>query len=169
MCPACVNKPHTIGHMLQICRRTHGPRIHRHNKIAESIRKKLKDTKYEVLWEAHIRTTAGILKPDLISWSTPSVKVYVLDVAYNAKKTKYSTPEVISYAKEVSGELVEVEGIVSNWRGAISGNSVARCKPLIDKIDIAVISLRVLQDGLYLYDLWQKTTTRVHLVDHVDW
>jgi len=36
-CPVCINTPHTLGHIMQTCPSSHGPRVHRHNTVVEYI------------------------------------------------------------------------------------------------------------------------------------
>ena len=172
-CPVCLNKPHTIGHILQVCPRSHGPRVQRHNKLCEFIKTKLIAKGYEVLWEPHIRGEGGLLKPDLLYWKKDSGMVRIIDVAvisdhvdpgvpYQDKVTKYNVDSVVGFARGVSGQpLVEVGALVINWRGAIARDTKVFLKEVIKSREWAVLSLRTLQYGVYSYDFWNKTTCSI--------
>ncbi|KAF6027087.1 hypothetical protein EB796_014613 [Bugula neritina] len=181
-CPVCPNRPHTLGHILQVCPRSHGPRIQRHNKICEFVQKKLLEKGYEVLWEPHIKTGRGFLKPDLMYWKKedPDI-VRVLDIGitsdsvrpsvpYLEKVKKYDIDSVRKFAQEVSAlDSVWVGALIINWRGAIALDSKNFLKGVIDSRDWAILSLRTLQYGVYSYDFWNKTTCTVEPVNEVDW
>lgn len=111
MCPVCLNNPHTLGHILQMCPRSHGPRVGRHNKLAEYLYTKLVKMKYVVVWEPIIRRRGVVFKPDLVYWKEEEDAAYVLDVAvisdvfdpaaaYKAKVEKYQVDGVIEFVKD---------------------------------------------------------------------
>lgn len=77
------NRPETMHHILQECKRTHGGRVLRHNRALDYVFRVLQ-TKWagtaEVVKEPHIQTPSGLAKPDLI-FHTESEKVaYVIDL-----------------------------------------------------------------------------------------
>lgn len=65
-CRGCQQCNETLCHVLQSCRVTHWPRIHRHNEIARKISRHCKKKKWNVENEPHVRHPDGQLyKPDL--------------------------------------------------------------------------------------------------------
>lgn len=110
-----------------------------------------------------------MLKPDLIYWDPSGNIVTALDAAivsdnvdpgipYKAKTTKYDKQAVTEYAREISGKDSVLYGaLVINWRGAIAKESKELLKGLLTKRDLVILSVRVLQYGLYCYDFWNKS------------
>lgn len=147
--------------------------MHRHNMLAGFVRDALRKKDWRVAWEPHIPTRRGLLKPDLIFWHDNIDTVFVLDIAivadnvdpyvpFQAKRTKYEIPEVTDYSRNLSGkESVKVGAMIVNWRGALCKQSVAFCDSWLTKRDLVIISLRVLQYGVYCYDLWNKSTVTI--------
>jgi hypothetical protein len=174
-CPVCVNVPHTLSHILQSCPRTHGPRVHRHDMLLKFATDTLIKKGWSVVREPHVRTRSGLLKPDLMFWNNSDPCVSVLDVAIVAdmvdpdiphrnKITKYNNEEVREFARTISGKTnVEFGALIVNWRGAIASESATFCRKFITKRDYTIISLRVLQYGVYIYDFWQKSTINLQL------
>lgn len=61
------NCAETLNHVLQICHRTHGPRIKRHNAIVSFVARALRAREYAVLEEPEIQSEQGLRKPDIIA------------------------------------------------------------------------------------------------------
>ena len=55
-----------MGHILQVCPRTHASRITRHDKIVDLVEQGVVRLEYGVKRELAIPTPAGIRKPDLV-------------------------------------------------------------------------------------------------------
>ena len=85
LCGAC-QRPGSLGHILQVCPRTHASRVSRHDKIVSLVQTAAGKAGWSCIREPAIPTTAGLRRPDLIfhheSWS--SVVLDVRIVADNA-------------------------------------------------------------------------------------
>lgn len=168
MCPVCVTKVHTFAHVLQVCPKTHGPRIHPHNRVAKFLANTLIKKEFKVAWEPSIKTPLGLLKPDLLSYNgdvaflidiTVVSDHFDLSTAYHSKKVKYDHPDVLRFVRNLSGATnVIVGALVVNWRGAIAPESADFLKGILMKRDMKILSVRTLQYGLYVYDFWNKST-----------
>jgi len=70
----------------------------------------------------------------------------------------------------VSGlEPVMVGALIINWRGTIALESKHFLKGVMRSRDWAILSLMVMQYGVYGYDFWNKTTCSVDPISQVDW
>ena len=66
-CRAGCRATETSTHVIQNCWRTNGARIKRHNAMSKAIAKELREKGWAVEEEPHIRTKAGLRKPDIIA------------------------------------------------------------------------------------------------------
>lgn len=64
----------TMQHM-QVCHRTHGARIARHDALVTYVQRSLKKTWEIVEKEPHIKTSKGLRKPDLVAKKGETVMV----------------------------------------------------------------------------------------------
>lgn len=62
----CRGRTESLGHILQVCPRTHASRIARHNKIVDLVESVLTRNGHSVVHESAIPTPAGIRRPDLV-------------------------------------------------------------------------------------------------------
>ena len=65
-CDCCKRDYESLAHILQVCPRTHGSRVERHDSMLDCIERSLKDRDACVERETRIPTQEGIRKPDLI-------------------------------------------------------------------------------------------------------
>ena len=65
LCDAC-RRPETLGHILQVCPRTHASRISRHDKIVSLVQTAVGHAGWSCIREPAIPTQAGLRRPDLI-------------------------------------------------------------------------------------------------------
>ena len=75
---AC-QRPGSVGHILQVCPRTHGSRVARHDKLVALVQSAAGKAGWSCIREPTIPTTAGLRRPDLI-FHHPERPTYVLDV-----------------------------------------------------------------------------------------
>ena len=72
-----------LGHIIQVCPRTWGPLIKRHNLIVEKIKRKLVANRWMVWVKPQIKTPSSeqykFIKPDLVLWN--GQLAWVLDLA----------------------------------------------------------------------------------------
>ena len=62
----CCGRTESLGHILQVCPRTHASRIARHDKIVDLVEQGVVRLEYGVKRELAIPTPAGIRKHDLV-------------------------------------------------------------------------------------------------------
>ena len=75
---AC-GRPESLGHILQVCPRTHASRISRHDRIVEIVKAAAAKVGWQCAREPAIPTTAGLCKCDLV-FHHPDRITYVPDV-----------------------------------------------------------------------------------------
>ena len=107
VCRGCGRKSETLCHVLQNCSYGHWPRIKRHDRVVRRLRQLAERKGWIVTEEPAIRRVDGILlKPDLLMQKANRVVVCdvtvpwegrdrPLEVAYEDKVAKYSTPEFL--------------------------------------------------------------------------
>ena len=78
LCGAC-QRPGSLGHILQVCPRTHGSRVSTHDRIVTLVQITAGKAGWSCIREPAIPTTAGLRRPDLI-FHHPSRSTFVLDV-----------------------------------------------------------------------------------------
>ena len=173
-CDAC-GRTETLGHVLQICPRTFGPRNKRHNAVLVRLTKMLKKRNWQVTVEPAIPTNAGLRRPDMIVWKD-SATCYVIDVtvvadhadldkAYQSKVERYNTQCVRDWASRVSGTAsAAISVVVFNWRGALAVPSFRLMKYdlLFNKESIELLGIIVLEKGFKTWMHHQRSTYRVH-------
>ena len=65
LCGAC-RRPGSLGHILQVCPRTHASRVARHDRLASLVQSAAGKAGWSCIREPAIPTLAGIRRPDLI-------------------------------------------------------------------------------------------------------
>ncbi|GLV46632.1 hypothetical protein CBL_20907, partial [Carabus blaptoides fortunei] len=97
-CGGGCNAVETTNHILQVCHRTHGQRINRHNCISKHLAKNLTTKGLSVLEEPRLQGPNGINKPDIIASTADTAHVidvqitndqYCLARAHRNKAAKY--------------------------------------------------------------------------------
>ena len=79
-CDANCRQPGSLGHILQSCYRTWGPRIKRHDAVLGLTEATLNRKGWASSREPAIPTPAGTRKPNLIVWRESCAKAAVIDV-----------------------------------------------------------------------------------------
>ena len=80
-CDSC-GRTESLGHILQVCPRTHASYIARHNKIVDLVKSALIHKGHSIIHKPAIPTPAGIHRPDLVV--THGSAVTVLDITIMA-------------------------------------------------------------------------------------
>lgn len=158
----------SLNHVHQLCHRTNGMRIKRHDAIVKYIARTNRAKGLLVHEEPHIRTPSGLHKPDLVVIRNEDAYVidaqvingnYDLEKAHTYKSNKYRT------IKEELQSLTERSRIhfgsaTLTWRGLWSGKAAKQLVEwkIINSTDIKVIFSRVLVGGLASYRTFQSTT-----------
>ncbi|CAB4020586.1 reverse transcriptase [Paramuricea clavata] len=162
-CDAC-GRTESLGHINQVCPRTSGARIDRHNSVLARTVKVLVKNHWSVLVEPAIPTPAGIRRPDIVAWKGGST-CYVIDVtvvadnadldrAHQLKIEHYDTQHVRDWALRVSGTAsITFSSVSFNWRGALAGPSYHLLKNslALSEYDIALLPTIVMEKG---YQTW---------------
>ena len=183
-CPVCSDKTDTLSHQLQVCGRTHGMRIRRHQVIVDAIAQQARKQGFDVAEEPRITVGRTFVKPDLVltrvTNGKPEVLVldptivadnYSFDSALLQKQRSYNIPPVIEFAKdrlfERTGRYVDlnanevlVSGIVMNWRGQWDkgGVGVLRTRLHFSRRYLNQITLRVLSTSWHMARLVSNRT-----------
>ena len=167
----------TKNHVAQVCQRTHGLRVRRHNALVEMIGKDLRRHAWNVYYEVRIPVGGTHRKPDIIA--TRGDEYLVLDPIISADtvnleataQTKvdiYDLPEVHTAAVERLDVTTELErrqatgtvaGIAFNNRGLIAKSSleVLSHAGLSQKI-ITLMSVRILCNTHKMLDAYGAAT-----------
>ena len=110
-CDAC-NQIESVGHILQMCGRTHGDRVNRHNAVNRKLTKELTKRGYQTRVEPPIPTPAGLRKPDLVAFKggvcmvidvTIICDTFDLDDAHARKVAYYNTGIIRQWCSRESG------------------------------------------------------------------
>ena len=125
--PATVADRQSLGHILQVCPRTHASRIARHHKNVDLVEQRAVRLGYGVKQEPAIPTPAGIRKPNLVLDHSECVTILDvtivadnadLDKCHNNKCLYYDQPAIRESAQRYYGpRSVSFEALAMNWRG----------------------------------------------------
>ena len=171
-CDACT-ATESLGHILQVCRRTHDSRVARHDGVNALLSGKLKAKGYATAIEPAIPTPAGMRYPDLVV-SKPGVCVVIdttivadnfsLDEAHQRKVDYYNKLAIREWCHEttqVPAEDIQFSACVINWRGTIAPRSARDLAILgITNSDMTLMCVRTLEMGSRIVRHFRSTTVR---------
>lgn len=133
-CRAGCKVSETNYHIIQICHRTHGGRVFRHDRVVKMLAKHFeKRERTQVLIEPVIKTSIGNRKPDLVI--TKEGTSYVLDVQvvsgnnlerdYVAKKNKYRSIDNFDnlIKRRCASRTVIYDAITISYKGIVERNT----------------------------------------------
>lgn len=173
-CDAC-GRPCSLGHVLQVCPRTHGPRIRRHDKIVRRLEELAARNNLETIWEPRIRTKAGLRKPDLIIINRDKNLSLAVDVSivadsadleseHNNKVNYYDNSEIRSWIKtRTKVDDVQVSALIFSWRGCVGlagAEMMTRFLGATTK-DIGMMSLTVCESGYSTWVDYNRSSYRI--------
>ena len=172
-CDAC-GRPETLGHILQVCHRTWGHRIKRHDAVLEKLLHELERRGWSVLRAPVIKVRCGspqipdgVAYKDGICWVIDASVVADnadLDDAHLSKCTKYDTPAVRDWCQsnwpsEVAAGVVRFGALVFNWRGVMSPRSAHMCSTLgISQSHGKLMACCVAEWGWRIYRAFSRST-----------
>ena len=116
LCGTC-RRPGSLGHILQVCPRTHASRVARHDRLATLVQSAAGKAGWSCIREPAIPTLVGIRRPDL-NFYHQDRSTYVLDVmvvvdnaahhkVYECKVRYYDVPDIRNWiARNISGNEV---------------------------------------------------------------
>ena len=142
LCGAC-RRPGSLGHILQVCPRTHASRVARHDRLATLVQSAAGKAGWSCIREPAIPTLAGIRRPDLIFYHQDR-STYVLDVTvvadnavlhevHERKVRYYDVPDIRNWiALNISGNEVLFSSVTLSWRGLMARASAdTLCSDLV--------------------------------------
>ena len=157
----CCGRTETLGHVLQVCPRTWGPRIKRHDALMEKYLRNMENRGWSVVRSPVIPVRGGspqipdgVLFKDGTCWVVDASVVAdnaALDDAHDSKCAKYNTPAVRDWCQShwpsKEGSWVPLFGVlIFNWRGAMSPRSANMCKQMgMNQSDTKILSVSVVE------------------------
>ncbi|KAG8171541.1 hypothetical protein JTE90_020751 [Oedothorax gibbosus] len=170
LCRAGCAQSETTGHILQVCPRTHGMRVRRHDAIVNYAIRGLEQRGFVVAKEPIFNTAEGRKKPDLVA--TKGDEAFIIDAqivsdseplrrAHRRKVEKYG--DLTSIISAQFGVLTVIPlSLTLNWRGVWSSDSAQTLieNRLLRKGDLSVISSRVSVGGVACHRVFMKSTAR---------
>ncbi|RLJ22762.1 hypothetical protein DJ031_00280 [bacterium endosymbiont of Escarpia laminata] len=172
-CDAC-GRTETLGHVLQVCHRTWGTRIKRHDALMEKFLHGMENRGWLVMRAPVILVVGGTpQKPDGILYARGRCWVIDasvvadnadLDEAHRSKCAKYDTPAVRDWCQShwPSPEVpagVSFGALIFNWRGAMSPLSARMCRALgCNQSDMKLMSVSILEWGWKLFRAFHQST-----------
>ena len=162
-----------LGHIIQSCPRTHGPRIHRHNLLVHKLVKMLTKKKWRTIVEPTVKTRGTWVKPDIVAWNDD--RALVIDAIVHsddprlspnhhhfAKVSKYEAiPELKTFVTTLTGHEPEFSALAINWRGAISPQTELDMRSYgIRKKDLSFLSAVTIEQSTWIHQQFMKSTTR---------
>jgi len=169
-CRAGCNDAETLHHVLQICHRTHAPRIKRHDACVDYLMRQL-DKGSTIVKEPKFPLRTGLLKPDIIIKKESSVIVVDAQVvgeradlnrAHQAKIAKYKVLEK-TIKEKYRVDDVTFTSLTLSARGVWSGQSFEHLLKLglLKTKDAKILSTRVLVGGLHMVNAFNRWTAVV--------
>lgn len=165
LCRAGCGVSETNYHIVQQCHRTHGGRIHRHDRVVDMLYSHLDNhANCKVMREPRFRTELGLRKPDLLI--SEGNKTIVLDVQIvSGRDMKRDYLQKCSKYREIRGfetlvkrkcftNAVEFQSLTMSYKGLIEESS----SKLLDKLGINE-QLRVLMVTSVLRGSWLNWTS----------
>ena len=162
----------TTNHVLQICHRTHGMRIKRHDAVAHYIGRGLANKGYTVELEPVFETVVGRRKPDVIATKddlTLVIDAQVvsehtdLDAAHRRKTNYYQDNLELreNITSRCGSREVRFTSATLSWRGIWSAQSARQLVEYsaVKKADLKIVSTRVLLGGVAAFRFFNRTTS----------
>lgn len=133
-CRAGCRVSETNYHVIQLCQRTHGGRVFRHDRVVNMLEEHFVKKGFTVIKEPKFRTTAGLVKPDMLA--TKDGKTYVLDFQVVSgrymqrdnihKSNKYRNIQDLSdiVKRKCASRAVEYHALTFSYKGLIERNTM---------------------------------------------
>ena len=171
-CDSC-GRRETLGHILQVCPRSWGERIKRHDQISAFVAKKAKSKGFRIWEEPIIKTVMGIRKPDLvIAKDSTALVLDTIICSDNAdlssvnkqKVDYYNTREVREWVlAESACNEVMFSSIAITWRGAMAKETAEILHRIgITAGDRQLMIVKVLEGNVRTLQQWKRSAFSVH-------
>ena len=172
-CDCCL-RSETTQHVIQVCPRTSGPRIQRHDRVVRFVSAAAERAGYKVMVEPRIvGRTLGVRKPDLVLWNES--KAFIADVtitsdqaggagAHCDKVAYYDQPEIREWVQNITGLTdVSFSAVAANWRGVLSALSADFLKSVLklSSWEISLLGLRICEESCHIHKHFRMGTYRV--------
>ena len=171
-CDACT-ATESLGHILQVCRRTHDSRVAQHDGVNALLSSKLSAKGYATAVEPAIPTPAGLRYPDLVVHNRDTCVVidttiiadnHSLDAAHQRKVDYYNQPAIREWCQEHSqmpAGNIQFSACVINWRGTIAPRSARELSALgLTQNELMLLCVRTLEMGHKVVRHFQRSTAR---------
>lgn len=173
-CDCCGGKRvESLGHILQVCQRTWGPRIDRHNTIMRLVIKQGEKKGFRHIAEPAIPTIEGLRRPDIVFYKKEMcyvVDVTIvadnadLDLAHERKQAYYNKPDIRKWITEQLPEVQKIHfaAVAANWRGCLSTTSAdfLLSNMKMSKDFLSLISAVIAEKSYYIWCFFHKSTYR---------
>jgi hypothetical protein len=163
----------SLGHILQVCDRTHDARVKRHDAIVDRIATVSEKKGLSVIKERVISTPDGPRRPDLIVYDrNRAVVIDATIVADNARLSESHQQKVdyynnaairsqVAVLTSVPEAAVEFSSATFNWRGALARESSDTLRSLkIGAREQEILSVKVVEGGYMMYNVFNRNTRR---------
>ena len=164
----------SLSHELQVCPRTHGARVKRHDRVLDQSARIFRRLGYTIALEPHIDTAAGLRKPDIVVYG-PEKPTVVLDVGicsdmyddpntpHMAKVEKYQQhQEVRTSIEQLTGSPPSFSSIILSWRGVFSPASAADLRSYgFTQADLGLLAAITVEQSAVMHRIWNQSTSRV--------
>ena len=172
-CDCCL-LPETTRHVIQVCPRTSGPRVQRHDRVVRFVSAAAEQAGYKVMVEPRIvGRTLGVRKPDLVLWNES--KAYVADVtitydqvggakAHRNKVAYYDQPEIREWVQNITGLTdISFSAVATNWRGVLSPLSADLLKSVLKLSgwEISLLGLWICEESYHIHKKFRMGTYRM--------
>lgn len=174
LCRAGCQVQETAAHVVQQCHRTHGGRILRHNAVYKQIGGALATKGWDVEYEPHVHSEAGLRKPDIVAKKGGRGIVLdaqvvsgrpSLDSVNETKRGYYADNEslMVGIADRlgVPRDEIAVSAITVSWKGVWSSKSAAELILLgVPPGILRGVTTRVLQGSSMNWRRFNRMTNR---------
>ena len=173
----CCGRTETLGHVLQVCHRSWGSRIKRHDALMEKFLHSLEIRGGSIVRAPVIPVVGsspqipdGVVYFQSHCWVVDASVVADnadLDNAHLSKCAKYDTPAVRDWCQsnwpshEGTRGSVRFGALIFNWRGVMSRRSARMCEVLkINKATMKLFAVCVVEHGWRIYRDFHRCTAR---------
>ncbi|KAL1116353.1 hypothetical protein AAG570_004828 [Ranatra chinensis] len=175
----CGAAAETTAHIVQVCPRTHGGRIKRHDAVCNTLAGVLRDRGWGVEREAMYTLSSGRrLKPDIVAERNGVIAVVDaqiisgagdLERSHREKVAKYNLEDLkqaIAVKRGMLRDAVSVKAATISWRGLWSKNSVSELLGLgVPGSVLRSITTRVLFGAQLNFSRFMMVTSRQALME----
>ena len=172
----------SLSHILQVCPRTHGARIARHDRVLDQATKILtRRLGFTAVTEPHYTTSLGLRKPDLVVYKAGQVAAVIdaticydggaeaggfdPDSPHHQKVQYYSQhPEIVRAVQTLSSTTSEpiFTSLTINWRGCWSPASARDlCLLGFNQADIGLLAAIAVEQGAVIHRVFNQSSFRV--------